>query len=141
MSGCSAIQPGLPPFQPNCTRLDMTLQSYLCSAATYICSGLATSTLKMCDSACSHLSSLCATFSVAVLPVNVAYVSDFIAHCFEACKMQLSSINSMVTGIQFHLLCLDPSTISLLENPSIHRLLNGLKKEKPQGNDHRLPEI
>lgn len=80
-----------------------------------------------------------ATFSVDVLPVNVSYVSAFIVHCFESRKMQPSTIKSMVAGIQFHLRCLDPSTISLLENPSIRLLLNRLKKEKPQGNDHHLP--
>ena len=49
--------------------------------------------------------------------------------------MQPSSIKGLVAGIQFHLRCLDPSTISLLRNPSVRLLLNGLKKEKPQGND------
>lgn len=102
-------------------------------------SGLATSTLKMYDTAWSHFSSFCATFSVNVLPVNVSYVSAFIVHCFESRKIQPSSIKSMVAGIQFHLRCLDPSTSSLLENSSIRLLLNGLKKEKPRGNDHRLP--
>ncbi len=53
--------------------------------------------------------------------------------------MQPSSIKSMVAGIQFHLRCLDPSTTSLLKNPLIRLLINGLKKEKPQGNDQRLP--
>lgn len=117
----------------------MTFQSYLHSAAKYMRSGLATSTLKMYDSAWSHFSSFCATFSVDVLPVNVAYVSAFIVHCYESQKMQPSSIKSKIAGIQFHLRCLDPSTISLLENSSIRLLLNGLKKEKPKGNDHRLP--
>lgn len=102
-------------------------------------SGLATSTLKMYDTAWSHFSSFCATFSVNILPVNVSYVSAFIVHCFESRKMQPSSIKSMIAGIQFHLRCLDPSTISLLENSSIRLLLNGLKKEKPKGNDQRLP--
>ncbi len=93
----------------------------------------------MYDSAWSHFSSFCATLSVAVLPVNVSCVSAFIVHCYESRKMQPSSIKSMVAGIQFHLRCLDPSTTSLLGNPSIRLLINGLKKEKPQGNDQRLP--
>ncbi len=101
--------------------------------------GLAKTTLKMYDSAWSHFSSFCATLSVAVLPVNVSCVSAFIVHCYESRKMQPSSIKSMVAGIQFHLRCLDPSTTSLLGNPSIRLLINGLKKEKPQGNDQRLP--
>ena len=44
--------------------------------------------------------------------------------------MQPSSIKGLVAGIQFHLRCLDPSTISLLGNPSVRLLLNGLQKEK-----------
>ncbi|KAL1268649.1 hypothetical protein QQF64_034012 [Cirrhinus molitorella] len=93
----------------------------------------------MYDSAWFHFSSFCATFSTAVMPVNVSYVSAFIVHCFESRRMQPSSIKCMVAGIQFHLRCLDPSCLSLLENPSIRLLLNGLKREKPQGKDPRLP--
>ncbi|KAL1268645.1 hypothetical protein QQF64_034008 [Cirrhinus molitorella] len=89
----------------------------------------------MYDSAWFHFSSFCATFSTAVMPVNVSYVSAFIVHCFESRRMQPSSIKCMVAGIQFHLRCLDPSCLSLLENPSIRLLLNGLKREKPQGKD------
>lgn len=139
VSRFSISQLGLPSLQPNRNKLHMTLQSYLHSAAKYMRSGLATSTLKMYDTAWSHFSSFCATFSVNILPVNVSYVSAFIVHCFESCKMQPLSIKSMIAGIQFHLQCLDPSTISLLENSSIRLLLNGLKKEKPKGNDQRLP--
>ncbi|KAL1276886.1 hypothetical protein QQF64_023559 [Cirrhinus molitorella] len=84
---------------------------------------------------------LCYNFNenVSVMPVNVSYVSAFIVHCFESRRMQPSSIKCMVAGIQFHLRCLDPSCLSLLENPSIRLLLNGLKREKPQGKDPRLP--
>ncbi|KAG5281822.1 hypothetical protein AALO_G00049190 [Alosa alosa] len=53
--------------------------------------------------------------------------------------MQPSSIKITVAGIQFHLRCLDPSVTSILENPSIRLLLNGLKKESPRGNDKCLP--
>ena len=66
-------------------------------------------------------------------------ICAFIIHCFESKKMQPSSIKGSVAGIQFHLRCLDPSTISLLQNSSIRLLLNGLKREKPQGKDIRLP--
>ena len=115
------------------------MQSYMCSAAHYMRSGLAKSTLKMYDSAWSYYTSFCATFSAEVLPVNISIICAFLVHCFESRKMQPSSIKGLVAGIQFHLRCLDPSTISLLGNPSVRLLLNGLKKEKPQGNDIRLP--
>ncbi|KAL1260216.1 hypothetical protein QQF64_008043 [Cirrhinus molitorella] len=48
----------------------MTLQSHLRSAARYMRSGLAKSTLKMYDSAWFHFSSFFAIFSVAVMPVT-----------------------------------------------------------------------
>ncbi|KAK2863779.1 hypothetical protein Q7C36_002933 [Tachysurus vachellii] len=107
----------------------------------YMCSGLAKSTLKMYDSALSHFSSFCATFNVDVLPVNVSYVSAFIVHCFESCKIQPSSILHPAYARRHPIppALLDPSTISLLKNSSIRLLLNGLKKEKPKGNDPRLP--
>ncbi|CAJ1086663.1 hypothetical protein AALO_G00049190 [Xyrichtys novacula] len=53
--------------------------------------------------------------------------------------MQPSSIKGLLAGVQFHLWCLDPSASSLLGNPSIQLLLNGFKKEKPKGQDIRLP--
>lgn len=109
------------------------------SAAHYMRSGLSKATLKSYDSAWSYFSSFCSSFSVPVLPVNVSVVCAFIVHCFESRKIQPSSIKGLVAGIQFHLRCLDPSTISLLQNPSVRLLLNGLKREKPQGNDTRLP--
>lgn len=71
VSRFSVSQLGLPSFQPNSNILDMTFQSYLHSAAKYMRSGLATSTLKMYDTAWSHFGSFCATFSVNMLPVNV----------------------------------------------------------------------
>ncbi|KAL7383912.1 hypothetical protein ABVT39_020484 [Epinephelus coioides] len=77
--------------------------------------------------------------AVAILPVNIPFVCAFLVHCFESRKMQPSSIKGLLAGVQFHLRCLDPSTNSLLGNPSIQLLLNGFKREKPQGNDIRLP--
>lgn len=59
--------------------------------------------------------------------------------CLYCSLLQPSSVKGLVAGIQFHLRCLDPSTISLLENPSICLLLNGIKREKPQDKDSRLP--
>lgn len=66
------------------------------------------------------------------------FISALVVHCFKSRKMQPSSVKSMVASIQFHLHCLALSTISLLENSSICLLLNGFKKEKPQGNDQHL---
>ena len=43
-----------------------------------------------------------------------------------------ASIESTVTGIQFHLRCQDPSAASILGDPSMRLLLKGLKKESPQ---------
>lgn len=126
-------------IQSNYSRLGDALQPFLRSAARYMRGGLAKSTLKMYDSAWSHFSNFCATLSVATLPVNIACISAFIVHCFESRRMQPSSIKCMVAGIQFHLRCKDPSAAAILENPSIRLLLNGLKKESPQGNDKRLP--
>ena len=45
----------------------------------------------------------------------------------------------MLAGIQFHLRCHDTASQSLLGNPSIQLLLNGLKKARPPGNDKSLP--
>lgn len=63
----------------------------------------------------------------------------FITHCLDSRKLQPSTIKIMISGIQFHIRCLDPSSQSLLQNPSIHLLLNGLKKENPAAPDKRLP--
>lgn len=125
--------------QSNYSRLNDSLQPYLRSAAGYMRGGLAKSTLKMYDSAWSHFTNFCATLAIAPLPVNIAGISAFIVHCFESRRLQPSSIKSLVAGIQFHLRCRDPSTAAILENPSIRLLLNGLKKESPQGKDKRLP--
>lgn len=90
------------------------------------------STLKLYDTA------FCSTFSVAILPVSIHTVCAILVHCFKSRKMQPSSIKGLLAGVQFHLCCLDPSTISLLEYKFIKLLLNGFKREKPQGNDIRL---
>lgn len=60
-------------------------------------------------------------FCLSVFP---SYV-PFIVHSFESRRVQPSSIQGLVAGIQFHLHRLDPSTDILLENSSIHVLLNG----------------
>lgn len=135
----SAIKPNLPTIHSNCARLSATLQSYMLLAASFMRSGLAKSTCKMYDFPWSYFTSFCAAYSVAGLPRNISIMCAFMVHCYESCKIQPSSIKGLVTGIQFHLRCLDPSTNSLLKNLSIHLLLNGLKREKPQGNDIHLP--
>lgn len=44
----------------------------------------------------------------------------------------------MLAGLQFHMRCQDPASQSLLGNPSIRLLLNGLTKARPSGNDKRM---
>ncbi|XP_035268944.1 uncharacterized protein LOC118225046 [Anguilla anguilla] len=133
------FQPAMPNLQPNGARLNASLQTYLSSASHYMRSGLAKSTLKMYDSAWYHFSSFCAAFSVAVSPINISIVCAFVVHCFESRKMQPSSIKTLVAGIQFHLRCMDPSVGSLLGNPSLRLLFNGLMKRSPESIDKRLP--
>lgn len=100
----AAIQPNLSTIHSNCKRLNPTLKSYMLLAASCMWSGLAKSTLKMYDSAWSYFTSFCASFSVAVLPVNIIIV--FTVHCCEVHKMQQYSIS-----------------------PYIHFMLNGLKSK------------
>ena len=109
------------------------------SAAFYMRQGLAKSTIKMYDSAWSKFCSFCTGFSVPVMPANISMITAFIVHCFESRKMQPSSIKACVAGIQFHLRCADPSVCSLLGNPAIRLLFNGLNKEHPAIKDKRLP--
>ncbi|ROI27819.1 hypothetical protein DPX16_23141 [Anabarilius grahami] len=101
-------------------------------------SGLAKTTFKTYDSAWSSFSDFCYAFSVPILPVNISITCAFITHCFESRKLKPSTIKIMILGIQFHIRCIDPSSQSLLQNPSIC-LLNGLKKESPAVPDKRLP--
>lgn len=139
MPRCLSFKPALPSIRPDCSRLSTTLQSYLSAASQYMRSSLAKSTLKVYDSAWIRFNSFCAFFSIPVLPVNISIVCAYIMHCLLAQKMQPSSIKSQVSGIQFHLRCLDPSVCSLLGHPSIRLLLDGIKKEAPKGKDKRLP--
>ena len=60
-------------------------------------------------------------------------------HCFETLKLQPSSIKALVAGVQFHLRCVDPSAGSLLGSPVVHLLMNGLRKQRPEKRDKRLP--
>lgn len=66
-------------------------------------------------------------------------VCAFITYCHISQKLQSSSIKSQVSGIPFHLRCLDPSVCSLVGNPSVRLLLDDIKKESPKGKDKRLP--
>ena len=101
--------------------------------------GVSKNTLKVYDSAWYFFSSFCLSFSVNPIPVNIPIICAFIVHSSESRKLKPSSIKAMVSGIQFHLRCLDPSSLSILSHPSIRLLLNGLKKDQPQGKDKRLP--
>ncbi|XP_046891922.1 uncharacterized protein LOC124477894 [Hypomesus transpacificus] len=60
-------------------------------------------------------------------------------HCFESQKLHPSSIKALVSGIQFNVRCSEPSACSLLGNPSIRLLMNGLRKQRPETKDKRLP--
>lgn len=106
------------------------------SAAGFMRSGLAKSTWKMYDFPWSYFTSFCAAYSVAVLPRNISVMCVFIVHCYESCKIQPSSIKGLRSQV-YNFIC--ASTNSLLKNLSIHLLLNGFKREKPQGNDIHLP--
>lgn len=119
--------------------MNTLLKKYLNSSALYMRAGLAKTTLKTYDSAWSSFSDFCKAFSVPNLPVNIPIVCAFITHCFESRKLKPSTIKILISGIQFHIRCLDPSSLSLLQNPSICLLLNGLKKESPAIPDKRLP--
>ena len=111
----------------------------MASAARYMRRGLAESTAKVYDSAWLYFMSFCAAYGVSVLPVNVSVVCAFMVHCFESRGLQPASIRNSLSGIQFHLRCLDPSACNILSIPSVKLLLNGLKKECPSTKDSRLP--
>lgn len=115
------------------------LQDLLYSASKYMRLGLAKSTIKAYDSAWYFFSSFCASLLLSPLPVDVSVVCAFIVFSFESRNLQTQSIKAMLAGIQFHIRCQDPASQSLLGNPSIQLLLNGLKKARPPGNDKRLP--
>jgi len=108
-------------------------------AARYMRAGLGKGTLKSYDCAWVYYCSFCRALDTPHHPVNLPVVCAYIVHCFTSRKLQPSTIKAAVAGIQFHLRCLDPSVQSLLGNPSVRLLFNGLRKERPQGNDRRLP--
>lgn len=57
----------------------------------------------------------------------------------NARKIQPPSIKATLAGIQFHLRCRDPSSISLFQHPSISLLIKGISKAHPGKKDKRLP--
>ena len=116
----------LPSLRPNGLRLEGTLQSYMNSASHFMRLGLAKSSLKMYDSPWFYFTSICAAFSVPVMPVSNPMICAFIVHCFKSRKMQPSSIKASVAGIQFHLRCAD--LCSLLGNPLFASSSMALKK-------------
>ena len=115
------------------------LVSLMDAAAKYMRKGLAPSTVKMYDSAWWFFRSFCMRFACPPLPLNIPLVCAFIVHSFESRKLKVPSIKALISGIQFHLRCQDPTVPSILSNPAIQLLINGIKKEQIQGNDHRLP--
>ena len=141
MSKSKAKRPALPSILQPDSRLGLAspLLHLMNSAANYMRKGLAKSTLKSYDSAWWFFRSFCTRFACLPLPVNIPLICAFIVHSFESRKLQPQSIKALLSGIQFHLRCQDPSVSSILGNPSIQLLLNGLKKERLQGNDKRLP--
>ena len=112
---------------------------YVVSAGEYMRKGIAPSTLKSYDRAWIRFSGFCAAFGVSPRPVNMSVLCAFIVHCFESQKLHPSSIKALVSGIQFNVRCSEPSACSLLGNPSIRLLMNGLRKQRPETKDKRLP--
>ena len=129
----------MPPFPADYNGLNESLHPLLMSAAIYMRAGLASSTLKQYDHAWLHYTSFCSTFRVCPMPVNISVLSAFLVHCVEGRNLRAASVTGLLAGIQFHARCMDPSTASLVGNPSIRLLLNGFRKLRPQGNDKRLP--
>ncbi len=115
------------------------LHDLLSSASKYMRLGLAKSTIKAYDSAWYFYSTFCASLLLKPLPVNISVICAFIVHLFESRHLHVANIKASLAGIQFHMRCRDPASPSLLRNPSIQLLLNGLKKARPQGCDKRLP--
>ena len=131
----------MPSIQSDGSRLSMTkpLQDLLYSTSNYMRLSLAKSTIKAYDSACFFFSSFCANLLLSPLPVDISVVCAFIVFSSESLNLQMQSIKAMLAGIHFHFQCQDPASQSLLRNPSIQLLLNGLKKACPPGSDKRLP--
>ena len=102
-------------------------------------SGLAKSTIKTYDTAWCHFTQFCGDFNVPVLPVNFSAVCAFIMQCREQRKMRVGSIKGYLSGIQFHMRCLDPTVCGLLGNPSVKLLLDGMRKGSSSLPDKRLP--
>ncbi len=101
--------------------------------------GMAKSTLKGYDSAWSYFSLFCAAFAVPTFPINIGVVCAIIVHCANASKLQPPTIKSTIAGIQFHLRCQDPSSISLFHHPSISLLIKDISKAHPGKKDKCLP--
>ena len=131
--GMSAIPPDGARLGPG------ALHMYVVSAGEYMRKGIAPSTLKSYDRAWFQFSGFCAAFGVSPMPVNMSVLCAFIVHCFESRKLHPSSIKALVSGIPFYVRCSEPSACSLLGNPSIRLLMNGLRKQRPETKDKRLP--
>ena len=98
----STVLDSAQPCKPTCSLLPATMPS-----------GLVKSTLKTCD----YFISLCATYSVATLPVNFPpHVPSWftVLNPTKCSHLVLKDLLQIYSSI-----CTDPSTNSLLENPSI----------------------
>ena len=93
--------------------------------------GLAKATEKVYDSALSHFTSFCRS-SLYLSCLQFPMICAIIVHCFESHKMQPPSRKALVAGMQIPLRYADSSVCSLLGNPSIGLLFDGLKKEQPK---------
>ena len=101
--------------------------------------GLAPRTIKAYDAAWWFFRSFCERFACPLLPLNIPLVCAFIVHAYKSRKLQPTSIKALISGVQFHLRCIEPTVPSILQNPAVQLLLNGLKKDHGQGKDCRLP--
>ena len=71
--------------------------------------------------------------------MNMSVLCAFMVHCFESRKLQPSSIKALVAGVQFHVRWADLLACSLLGSPFMRLLMNGLRKQRPERKDKRLP--
>ena len=139
MPGGKAGWPGVPSLRGGPVRLTGTLEGYMKVAARYMRAGMGRGTLKSYDCAWVYFCSFCCALGTPHHPVSILVICAYIVHCFTSRKLQPSTIKATVAGIQFHLRFLDPSVPSLFGNPSVRLLFNGLRKERPQSKDRRLP--
>ena len=139
MPGGEAGWPGVPSLPGGPVRLTGTLEGYMKVAAHYMRAGMGRRTLKSDDFTWVYFCSFCCALRTPYHPVSSPVICAYIVHCFTSRKFQPPTIKAAIAGIKFHLRGLGPSVPSLLGNPSVRLLFNGLLKERPQSKDRRLP--